>query len=89
MAAKVNRNFALVMCPPLIDYSEAPKDISHCELVSCPKCHGDMWLSEKKNKMMNLSISIKKEVILACYRCITKMAKEDPELFHHIEMMRI
>jgi hypothetical protein len=71
----------MVMCPPLKDYPEAPKDQSHCELVDCTKCKNKMWLSEKKKGVLMLASCIGKEIILACYHCITKMADDNPNLF--------
>ena len=71
----------IVMCPPHSDYSEAPKDQSHSELHECPKCKNEMWLSDKKKGILMFSSCIGREIILACYHCITKMAEEDPSLF--------
>jgi hypothetical protein len=77
----MSNDLVIVMCPPLSDYKEAPKDQSHSELFDCPKCKDKMWLSEKKKGMLAFASYINKEIILACYHCITKMAQEQPELF--------
>lgn len=76
----MSNNTVMVMCPPYPEYKEAPKDQSHSELFDCPKCKGKMWLSEKKKGVLMFSSCIGKEIILACYHCITKMAKEDPSI---------
>jgi hypothetical protein len=77
----------VVMCPPLSDYPEAPKDQSHSELFDCPKCKEKMWLSDKKKKMLLFSACLNKDIIIACYHCITKMVYEDPEQFaNHLQV---
>lgn len=73
-------DMVMVMCPPLSDYPEAPKDQSHSELRECPKCKEQMWLSEKKKGALLFSALINKDIVLACYRCITKMVEADPTL---------
>lgn len=73
-------DMVMIMCPPLADYPEAPKDQSHSELRDCPKCNEKMWLSEKKKGALLFSALINKDIILACYRCITKMVEADPTL---------
>jgi len=77
----MSNDLVIVMCPPYPEYKEAPKDQSHSELRDCPKCKNQMWLSEKKKGMLLFASCINKEIILACYHCITKMAQEEPELF--------
>lgn len=77
----MKNNSVVIMCPPLSDYPEAPKDQSHSELFDCPKCKQKMWLSEKKKGALLFSACINKDIILACYHCITKMAEKDPSIF--------
>jgi len=77
----MSNNTVIVMCPPYPEYKEAPKDQSQSELFDCPKCKGKMWLSDKKKGMLMFASCLNKEIILACYHCITKMAQEEPELF--------
>jgi hypothetical protein len=76
-----NNDLVVVMCPPHSDYPSAPKDQSHSELRDCPKCKNQMWLSEKKKGVLLFSSCIGKEIIFACYHCITKMVTDDPSLF--------
>lgn len=73
-------DMVMIMCPPLADYPEAPKDQSQSDLRDCPKCNEKMWLSEKKKGALLFSALINKDIILACYRCITKMVEADPSL---------
>ena len=77
----MSNDAVMVMCPPSPEYKEAPEDQSHSELFDCPKCKNKMWLSQKKKGVLMFASCIGKEIILACYNCITKMAKEDPSLF--------
>lgn len=70
----------IVMCPPLSDYPEAPKDQSKSELFDCPKCKQKMWLSEKKKGVLAFASCIGKPIILAFYPCIEEMVKKDPSL---------
>ncbi len=70
---------AMFPCPPLKDYPEAPKDQSHSELFDCPKCNQKMWLSEKKKDAILFCAGVGKEIVLACYHCITEIAESDPE----------
>jgi hypothetical protein len=69
------------MGPPLSKYPEAPKDQSLSEIKDCPKCGAKMWLSEKKKAILVVSSDFGKEVLLACYDCITEMAQENPSFF--------
>jgi len=78
----MNKNdLVIVMCPPYSDYPEAPKDQSHSELFDCPKCKKKMWLSEKKKGLLMFSSCLNKEILLACYHCITKIVEQDPSIF--------
>ncbi len=78
---KDKKDLAIVMCPPYPEYKEQPRDQSHCELFDCPKCKGKMWLSQKKKGAIMFAAVLGKEIFLACYDCITKLAKNEPELF--------
>lgn len=69
----MSNDCVVVMCPPLLDYPEPPKDQSHSELFDCPKCKSKMWLSQKKKGVILFTSCIGKEIILACYNCITKI----------------
>lgn len=71
----------IIMCPPLIDYPEPPKDQSHCELFDCPMCKEKMWLSEKKKGVLMFSSCIGNDILLGCYRCIRKVVAENPTFF--------
>lgn len=75
------KDLAMIMCPPYPEYKEAPKDQSHSELFDCPKCKNKMWLSQKKKGAIMLASALGKEILLACYDCITKLAEEEPEYF--------
>lgn len=77
----MSNDVVMVVCPPLSDYKEAPKDQSESELRDCPKCKNQMWLSQKKKGVLMFASCIGKDIILACYHCITKMAEKDPSLF--------
>lgn len=77
----MSHDAVMVMCPPYPEYKEAPKDQSASELRDCPKCKNQMWLSQKKKGVLMFASCIHKEIILACYHCITKMAQEDPSIF--------
>lgn len=74
------KDLVIVVCPPHSDYPEAPKDQSTSELVECPKCDKLMWLSQKKKGALMFSSCLDKNIILACYHCITKMVEKDPSL---------
>lgn len=76
-----NKDLVVIMCPPLSDYKEAPKDQSHSELFDCPKCNEKMWLSDKKKGALMFASCLDKEILLGCYHCIKKIAQEDPPLF--------
>ncbi len=82
----IKDELVLVACPPLSDYEKSPKDQSHCEPFDCPKCQEKMWLSDKKKGILAFSSCLNKEIILACYHCVTKMAQEDPSFFINSEM---
>ena len=69
------------MCPPYPQYKDAPADQSHSELFDCPKCKSKMWLSEKKKGVLTFASCMNKNILLACYDCIKKIAQEDPETF--------
>lgn len=71
----------MIMCPPLSDYSEPPKDHSHSELYDCPGCKQKMWLSDKKKGILAITSALNNEIILRCYLCITKIAEENPGFF--------
>ncbi len=77
----MSNDMVIVMCPPHSDYPEAPKDQSHSDLRDCPKCKSKMWLSEKKKGLLLFASVLNKEIILACYHCITKMAEKNPSMF--------
>lgn len=77
----MSNDLVIIMCPPLSDYEEQPEDQSHCELFDCPKCNKKMWLSQKKKGLMLFAACLEKEILLACYHCITQLAKDDPSLF--------
>jgi len=76
----MSNDSVIVMCPPHSDYPEAPKDQSASELRDCPKCKNQMWLSEKKKGVLMFASLINKDIILACYHCITKMVEENPSI---------
>ena len=84
-----SKDLAVIMCPPYPEYKEYPKDQSHSELFDCPKCKGKMWLSEKKKGVLMFASGLGKDILLACYDCITKLAEEDPELFRESEKVDI
>lgn len=75
------KDCVIIMCPPLSKYKEAPKDQSHSELYDCPKCDSKMWLSDKKKGVLMFSSCLGKDIILACYDCITKMVAENATFF--------
>lgn len=74
-------NCAIIICPPYPEFKEQPADQSHCELFDCPKCKGKMWLSDKKKGILMFASCLEKDILLACYDCITKMVKENPDGF--------
>lgn len=71
----------IIVCPPYPEYKNAPEDQSHSELFDCPKCKQKMWLSEKKKGVLMFSSCLNKEIILACYDCFRKLAKENSCIF--------
>ena len=81
----MNKECTVIICPPYPEYKEAPTDQSHSELFDCPKCDQKMWLSEKKKGILMFASCIKQDILLACYDCIKKMAKEQPEFFVNSE----
>ncbi len=66
----------VIMCPPLCDYPEPPSDHSKSTLVDCPECQQKMWLSEKKQVVIQCSEKFDKDILLQCYPCIMKLAAE-------------
>jgi hypothetical protein len=85
----MSNDLVIVMCPSHSDYPEAPKDQSHSELRDCPKCKNKMWLSEKKKGVLMFASCLQKNILLACYHCITKLAKEEPELFTESKRVKL
>jgi uncharacterized protein YbaR (Trm112 family) len=83
------KDLAIVMCPPYQEYKEQPKDQSHSELFDCPKCKGKMWMSEKKKGVLRFASVLGMEILLACYDCIAKLAKSNPEYFIDSERVDI
>lgn len=77
----------IVPCPSYPEYKEAPSDQSVSELFDCPKCDGKMWLSQKKKGILMFSACLNREIYLACYDCIRKLAKERPDLIRASERM--
>lgn len=82
-------DLVIVMCPPYPEYKEAPADHTHSELFDCPKCKSKMWLSEKKKGIIMFSSCVNKNILLACYDCITKMAWKDSEFFADHKMVKL
>lgn len=67
--------FGIIMCPNLKRYPEAPKDQSISRITNCPYCGDKVWLSKKKEALMqNLH-----RYELYCYDCIEAKAKKNPE----------
>jgi hypothetical protein len=85
----MKKDLAVIICPPYPEYKEYPKDQSHSELHDCPKCKNQMWLSDKKKGLLMFSSFLGKEILLACYDCITKIAKENPEFFTDSEEVEL
>jgi len=79
----------VVFCPPLSLYKEQPEDQSKCRLEDCPHCNEKMWLSEKKEYILNKN-KLKEdplEEVLACYICFEKMVRSNPEYWkNHIRV---
>ncbi len=71
------KELVMIMCPDLKSYPEAPKDQSASDLFDCPKCKEKMWLSDKKKGVILFSSAIGRDVVLACYPCMTEMAIND------------
>jgi hypothetical protein len=82
----MNENLAIIICPPLHKYKEAPKDQPGSELFDCPKCNQKMWLSQRKKGVLMFYAGLNKDILLACYDCITKIVKEDPNILEAIEV---
>lgn len=76
-----SKDLLIVMCPPYPEYETPPNDQSHSELFDCPKCHGEMWLSEKKKGVLMFASCIGQDIFLACYTCINEEVKNDPSFF--------
>jgi ssDNA-binding Zn-finger/Zn-ribbon topoisomerase 1 len=72
----MSNDLVMVMCPPYPEYDKAPENQSQSELRDCPKCKNKMWLSQKKKGDLMFYSCIGKDIILACYYCITKMTEE-------------
>lgn len=83
------KELVIVACPPYPEYEDAPEDQSVSDLFDCPKCDGKMWLSQKKKGVIMFSSCIGRDILLGCYDCITKIAKEDPNLFLKSKKMRL
>jgi len=82
-------NLVIVMMPPYPQYQIAPEDQPNSELWDCPKCKGKCWLSSRKKGLLIFNSCLGNDILLACYDCITKLAKEEPELFHGHEMVNV
>jgi ssDNA-binding Zn-finger/Zn-ribbon topoisomerase 1 len=85
----MNKNCAVIICPPYPEYKEALKDQSASELFECPKCNEKMWLSQKKKGVIMFAACLNRDILLACYDCIKNRAKEDPEFFTNSEQVKI
>lgn len=83
------KDLVIVMCPPYPEHLEQPKDQSHCDLFDCPKCKGKMWLSQKKKGMLMFASCLEKDIILGCYDCIKKIAKENPDLLNESVQVKL
>ncbi len=80
---------AIVICPPYPQFEEGPSDQSRCQLVECPHCKNKMWLSEKKKGVIQFAAVMCKRLLISCYDCIEKVAKDNPELFRDSERVDI
>ncbi len=65
-----------VICPPLSDYPQPPRDQPGCELEKCPHCSEKMWISAKKRNLRNDKIISPENIY--CYTCMYKKAEKDP-----------
>ena len=77
----MGNDLIIVMMPSYSQYKTAPEDQSESELRDCPKCKEKCWLSEKKKGALMFASLIGKDILLACYDCITKMAKDGHSIF--------
>jgi hypothetical protein len=80
MTKNIENHIAVIICPPLSKFPEAPKDQSTCEAVDCPDCENKMWLSEKKKGVIAAYDALGKEIITLCYNCMTKHILDDPSI---------
>lgn len=82
-------NLVIVMCTPLSDYPEPPKDQSNSELFDCPKCDTKMWLSEKEKGVLMFSSCINWDILLACYHSIERTVRDNPEMFMESQQVNL
>lgn len=66
----------IIMCPPLADCPEPPKDVALCRLVDCPHCEEKMWLSPQKKQWKDDMVKHKRDFYLGCHKCLLKLAKK-------------
>lgn len=85
----MKNNLTIIMCPPLSDYKEAPKDQSHSELFDCPECKEKMWISDKKKGALMFASVLDREILLRCYHCIYKLSEKEPDLFMNFETVEL
>jgi hypothetical protein len=84
-----NQNLAIIPCPDLATYPVQPKDMSKCKAVVCSHCGKEMWLSEKKEVLMKFAKDSRKNVLIACYPCLTDMVKNNHDLISNISRIDI
>ena len=88
MKEKDKDSIVIIPCPPYKDFPEQPKDMSKCDLVACPKCKKPMWLSEKKQIIIEFLPQIDKPCLWACYDCITAHV-EDEALTKNTQLRKV
>lgn len=81
-------NLFIIVCPPLKDYKLPPADQSKSKLVDCPECSEKMWYSIKKMKLRK-QYEKKSDILLCCYTCMMKKAKEDKKFRDHLSLARM
>ena len=72
-----SKDLIVIFCPPLSSFPEQPIDQSKCELIDCKHCNEKMWISEKKQGVLELARSLGKDFFLSCYDCFVKAVNED------------
>lgn len=84
-----SKDLRILMCAPLKDYPEKPKDYSESTIIECPKCSEKMWFTEKKKNLVDEFKSSKLDYLLCCFDCLRKIVEKDKSFFKNTFQVNI